>query len=95
MKAAVRSKYGLPGDLSIKELDIPTPKDDELLIRVHSTSVNRNDCYVLLGRPFAMQLFTGLFKARTSIIGTDYAGQIEVVESAVNSFNAGDKIMGF
>jgi NADPH:quinone reductase-like Zn-dependent oxidoreductase len=95
MKAAVRFKYGLPGDLSIKELDIPTPKDDEVLIRVHASTVNRSDCHVLSGRPFFMRLFTGLFKPRASIIGTDFAGQIEAVGSTVQSFKAGDKIMGF
>jgi NADPH:quinone reductase-like Zn-dependent oxidoreductase len=95
MKAAVRTKYGLPGDLSIKELDIPTPKDDEVLIRVHATTVNRSDCHVLSGRPFAMRLFTGLFKPRSSIIGSDFAGQIEATGSTVQSFKAGDKIMGF
>ena len=95
MKAAVRFKYGLPGDLSIKELDIPTPKDDEVLIRVHASTVNRSDCHVLSGKPFFMRLFTGLFKPRASIIGTDFAGQIEAVGSTVQSFKAGDKIMGF
>jgi NADPH:quinone reductase-like Zn-dependent oxidoreductase len=95
MKAAVRSKYGLPGDLRIKELDIPTPKDDELLIRVHATTVNRTDCHVLSGRPFVMRLFTGLLKPRASIIGSDFAGEIEAVGSAVQSFKAGDKVMGF
>ena len=95
MKAAVRFKYGLPGDLSIKELDIPTPKDDEVLIRVHASTLNRSDCHVLSGRPFFMRLFTGLFKPRASIIGTDFAGQIEAVGSTVQSFKAGDKIMGF
>jgi len=95
MKAAVRSKYGLPGDLCIKELDIPTPKDDEVLIRVYASTVNRSDCHVLSGKPFFMRLFTGLFKPRSLIIGTDFAGQIESVGSAVQSFKAGDKIMGF
>jgi NADPH:quinone reductase-like Zn-dependent oxidoreductase len=95
MKAAVRSKYGLPGDLSIKELDIPTPKENELLIKVHATTVNRSDCHVLSGRPFMMRLFTGLFKPRLSIIGSDFAGQIEAVGSAVQSFKIGDKVMGF
>lgn len=95
MKAAVRSKYGLPGDLCIKELDIPTPKDDEVLIRVYASTVSRSDCHVLSGKPFFMRLFTGLFKPRSSIIGTDFAGQIESVGSAVQSFKAGDKIMGF
>ena len=95
MKAAVRSKYGLPGDLTIMELDISTPKEDEVLIKVYATTVNRSDCHVLSGRPFFMRLFTGLFKPRASIIGTDFAGQIEAVGSGVQSFKAGDKIMGF
>lgn len=95
MKAAVRSKYGLPGDLSVKELDIPTPKDDEVLIRVHTTTVNRTDCHVLSGRPFFMRLFTGLFKPRSSIIGSDFTGEIAATGSMVKTFKAGDMIMGF
>src|SRR5262249_40792724 len=95
MKAAVRSKYGLTGDLCIKELDIPTPKNNEVLIRVHASTVNRSDCHVLSGRPFFMRLFTGLFKPRSSIIGSDFAGQIEAIGSAVQSFKTGDLIMGF
>jgi NADPH:quinone reductase-like Zn-dependent oxidoreductase len=95
MKAAVRSKYGLPGDLSIKELEIPIPKDDEVLIKVYATTVNRSDCHVLSGKPFPMRFFTGLFKPRLSIIGSDFAGQIEAIGSNVRSFKAGDKIMGF
>jgi len=95
MKAAIRSKYGLPGDLRIQELEIPTPKDDEVLIRVHATTVNRSDCHVLSGRPFFMRLFTGLFKPQSSIIGTDFTGEIAATGSGVQSFKAGDKIMGF
>ena len=95
MKAAVRSKYGLPGDLTIKELDIPTPREDEVLIRVHATTVNRSDCHVLSGKPFIMRFFTGLFKPRASIIGTDFTGEIAAVGSSVRSFTTGDKIMGF
>lgn len=95
MKAAVRSKYGLPGDLHVAELDIPTPKEDEVLIRVHATTVNRSDCHVLSGRPFMMRLFTGLLKPRLSTTGTDFAGQIEAVGSTVRSFKAGDQVMGF
>ena len=95
MKAAVRSKYGSPEVLSIKELDIPTPKDDEVLIRVHASTVNRSDCHVLTGKPFIMRLFTGLSKPKRSIIGTDFVGQIEAVGSTVSSFKVGDKLMGF
>src|SRR5262245_25267426 len=95
MKAAVRSKYGLPGDLSIKELDIPIPKDDEVLIRVRATTVNRSDCHVLWGKPFFMRFFTGLFKPKSSIIGSDFSGEIAAVGPGVTSFKPGDKIMGF
>ncbi|MDP9230796.1 MAG: NAD(P)-dependent alcohol dehydrogenase [Bacteroidota bacterium] len=95
MKAAFRSKYVPPGDLSIKELDIPTPKNDEVLIRVHASTVNRSDCHVLSGKPFVMRFFTGLLKPRASIIGTDFTGEIAAVGSSVKSFKAGDKIMGF
>jgi len=95
MKAAVRSKYGLPGDLAIKELDMPGPKEDEVLIKVYATTVNRSDCHVLSGKPFFMRFFTGLFKPKESIIGSDFTGQIHAVGSNVRSFNPGDKIMGF
>ena len=95
MKAAVRSNYGLPGDLHIEELDIPTPNDDEVLIRVHATTVNRSDCHVLSGKPFFMRFFTGLFQPRASVIGSDFAGEIAAVGSAVRQFKAGDQIMGF
>src|ERR1700704_1538849 len=95
MKAAVRLKYGLEGALSIKEIEIPTPKSDEVLIKVHATTVNRSDCHVLWGRPFLMRLFTGLFKPRLSIIGSDFAGQIAAVGENVRSFKVGEKIMGF
>ena len=95
MKPSVRTKYGIPGDISIKEFDIPTPADNEVLIRVYATTVNRSDCHVLSGRPFIMRLFTGLFKPRSSVIGTDFAGEIAATGSRVQSFKTGDKIMGF
>jgi len=95
MKAAVRTKFGLPGDLAIKELPIPTPADNEVLIRVYASTVNRSDCHVLSGKPFYMRLFVGLFKPKSSIIGSDFTGQIEAVGSAVKTFKPGDKIMGF
>lgn len=95
MKAAVRSNYGSAEVLSIKELAIPTSKENEVLIKVHATTVNRSDCHVLTGRPLAMRLFTGLLKPRASIIGSDFAGEIAAVGSAVKSFKPGDNIMGF
>ena len=95
MKAAVRSKYGSSNVLSIKEVEIPTPKDNEILIRVYAATVNRTDYHILTGMPFFMRFFTGLFKPRISITGTDFAGQIEATGKNVKSFKAGDKVMGF
>jgi len=95
MKAAVRSKYGSPKVLTIKEVKIPTPKDDEILIRVYATTVNRTDCHILSGLPFIMRFFTGLFKPRLATTGTDFAGQIESAGKNVKSFKPGDKVMGF
>ena len=95
MKAAVRTKYGLPGDLSIKELEIPTPAENEVLIKVYATTANRSDCHVLSGKPLFMHLFTGFFKPKESIIGSDFAGEVEATGSSVRAFKPGDKIMGF
>src|ERR1035438_1938320 len=95
MKAAVRSKYGSPDILSIQEIDIPTPKDNEVVVRVYSTTVNRTDCAILSGKPFISRLFTGLYKPSLLVTGTDFAGKIEAIGKDVKSFKAGDNVMGF
>lgn len=95
MKAAVRSKYGPPGVITIQEVDKPTPKENELLVRVHAASVNRSDNHVLTGRPYIMRLFTGLFKPKLASTGSDFAGQVEATGAGVKSFKEGDKVMGF
>src|SRR6266446_2354649 len=95
MKAAVHSKYVPPGVLSLQEIDKPTPKDNEVLIRVYAASVNRSDNHVLTGRPFVMRFFTGLFKPKLVVTGSDFAGQVEATGPAVRSFKVGDKVMGF
>ena len=95
MKAAVRTKFGLPGDLTVKEIGKPTPKDNEVLIRVFASTVNRSDCHELSGKPWFMRLFVGFFKPKESIIGSDFTGQVEAVGSTVRAFKPGDKIMGF
>ncbi len=95
MKAAVRTKFGLPGDLTIKEIDKPIPKENEVLIKVYASTVNRSDCHVLSGEPKYMRLFVGFSKPKESIIGSDFTGQVEAVGSTVKAFKTGDKIMGF
>ena len=94
-RSAVRSKYGSAEVLSIKELETPTPTDNEILIKIYAATVNRSDCHLLTGKPLLMRLFTGLSKPKLSITGTDFAGQIEATGKNVTSFKTGDKVMGF
>lgn len=95
MKAAIRTKYGLPELLKIQEVDLPTPNDNEVLVKVYATTVSRTDNHLLEGTPFIMRLFSGLFKPRLPITGTDFAGQIESTGKNVSAFKTGDNVMGF
>jgi NADPH:quinone reductase-like Zn-dependent oxidoreductase len=95
MKAAAHFKYGPPAEvLSITEINKPAPKDNEVLVRVHAASANRTDHFVIIGQ-FMMRLFKGLFKPKNPFIGSDFSGQVEATGSAVTTFKAGDKVMGF
>jgi NADPH:quinone reductase-like Zn-dependent oxidoreductase len=95
MKAAVRYKYGPPEEvLSIKEFDKPTLNDNEVLIRVHASSANRTDHYMIIGQ-FIMKVLLGLFKPKKPFIGSDFAGEVETIGTAVTTFKVGDKVMGF
>lgn len=95
MKAIVCTKYGSPDVLELKEVEIPSPKDNELLIRIHATTVNRTDCAMLRAEPFIMRFFTGLFKPNRSILGTEFAGKIEAIGKDVMSFTVGNDVFGF
>ena len=95
MKAAVYEKYGSPSVLKIKKVEKPTPKDNEVLIRVYATTVNRTDCAMLRAKPFIMRFFTGLLKPNKPIPGTDFAGKIEAVGKNVELLKVGDKVFGF
>lgn len=95
MKAAVRTRYGGPEVLSIKEVPVPAIKDNELLIRVHAATVNRTDCGVLWGKPFIFRFFTGLFRPKYASTGTDFAGTVEALGKKVSGFKSGDRVFGF
>ncbi len=95
MKAATRAQYGDPSVISIKEVEKPAPKDNEVLVKVHATTVNRTDVGVLTGAPFVFRFFTGLPKPRYQITGTDFAGQIENIGKNVQNFKVGDRVWGF
>lgn len=95
MKAAFRTRYGDPSVLTIKDIDKPIPKDNEILIRVYASTINRTDEGVLLGKPFVFRFFTGLLKPRYNTTGTDFAGQIESIGKNVTQFKVGDRVWGF
>ena len=95
MKAIVYTKYGPPDVLQLKEIAKPIPRDHEVLIKIHATTVNRTDCATIRARPFFMRIFTGLFKPKKQIPGTEFAGEIEAVGKSVSSLKVGDKVFGF
>lgn len=95
MKAAVRQKYGPPGVLRVKELQIPVPKKNEVLVKVKATTVNRSDCGVLTGKPWAIRLFTGIIKPRLKVTGSDFSGLVVAKGVDVAEFNIGDDVYGF
>jgi NADPH:quinone reductase-like Zn-dependent oxidoreductase len=95
MKAIVYTEYGSPDVLELKEVEKPTPRDNEVLVKVYATTVNRTDCATIRAKPFFMRLFTGLFKPKKQIPGTEFAGEIEAVGKNVTSLKVGDKVFGF
>ena len=95
MKAIVYTKYGPPEVLRLKEVEKPVPKDNEVLIKIHATTVNRTDCAILRAKPFISRFVTGIFKPNKPIPGTEFAGKIEAVGKNVTSYKVGDKIFGF
>jgi NADPH:quinone reductase-like Zn-dependent oxidoreductase len=95
MKAAVHTSYGPPDVVRISEVEKPTPKDNELLVRVHATTVNRTDCGIRAAKPFIVRFFTGLIRPRITVLGNEFAGEVEAVGRGVTSFEVGDQVFGF
>jgi len=94
MKASVNTKYGLPDVLQIKEIPKPIPKDNEVLVKIHATTVNRTDCGFRRPDYFIVRLFNGLFKPRKHILGSEFAGEIESIGKNVTLFKTGDEVFG-
>ena len=95
MKAIFRDNYGPPDVLRIEEITKPIPKDDEVLLKVHSASVNRADSHGLRGTPFIARIILGgIIKPKVKILGYDFSGQIEAVGRNVTKFQTGDEVFG-
>jgi len=94
MRAAVFDRYGPPDVLRIEEVDKPVPKDDEVLVKVHATTVNRTDCGLRAGHPFLVRFFFGLLRPKLRVLGSEMAGEIEAVGASVRDFAVGDRVFG-
>jgi NADPH:quinone reductase-like Zn-dependent oxidoreductase len=94
MKAVVYDSYGAPDVQRLEDVERPVPKEDEVLVRIHATTVTRSDCGVRGGKPFIIRLFFGLRRPKERILGTELAGEIEAVGAAVSEFAVGDHVFG-
>src|SRR5919198_5452939 len=94
MKAVVHDRYGPPEVLRVEEVERPLPGGDEILVRVHATTVNRTDCHRRRADPFLWRLLLGLRRPKQRVLGMEFAGVVEAVGSAVDAFAAGDEVFG-
>jgi NADPH:quinone reductase-like Zn-dependent oxidoreductase len=91
MKAVVYRRYGSPDVLRFTDVEKPTPKDNEVLVKVHAVSLNRSDWEALRGKPLYARI-TGPFRPRHHILGSDIAGRVEAVGRATTEFQPGDEV---
>jgi NADPH:quinone reductase-like Zn-dependent oxidoreductase len=94
MRAVVHHHYGPPEVIRLEEVERPVPADDEVLVRVHATTVNRTDTGLRSAEFFISRFFTGLLRPRNRILGMELAGEVEAVGAAVTEFKVGDQVFG-
>ena len=94
MRAVVFDRYGPPEVLHLEEIERPVPEDDEVLVRIHATTVNRTDCGLRAANPFFARVFTGIRKPRNRTPGMELAGVVEEIGAGVTEFEVGDEVFG-
>ena len=94
MRAVVHERYGPPEVLRLEEVERPVPADDEVLVRVRATTVNRTDTGLRSADYFISRFFTGLLRPRNKVLGMEFAGEVEAVGASVNEFKVGDQVFG-
>ena len=94
MRAVVFDRYGPPDVLHLEDTGLPIPKDGEVRVKVHATTVSRTDTALRQGVPFASRFVTGALRPRRRILGSDFAGEVDAVGAAVTEFALGDRVFG-
>ncbi len=94
MRAVVHDRYGPPDVLRLEEVERPVPKDDEVLVKIYATTVNRTDCGMRSAEPFIVRFFAGLRRPKRRILGMELAGEVEAIGAAVTEFAVGDHVFG-
>jgi len=95
MRAMILTKYGSPDFFKLEEVEKPTPKDDEVLVKIIASSINSWDWESLMGKPFVNRFMFGILKpTKIKILGCDIAGQVEAVGKNVKQFQSGDVELG-
>jgi NADPH:quinone reductase-like Zn-dependent oxidoreductase len=95
MKAIVYREYGPPEVAVLEEVPTPVPADQEVLIKVHASTVNRTDCGFRSAEYFIVRFFSGLIRPKNQILGCEFAGEIGSIGKNVTSFKVGDRVFGF
>jgi NADPH:quinone reductase-like Zn-dependent oxidoreductase len=95
VKAITYTSYGPPEVLSLTDAPKPEINDDEVLVRVRATTVNRTDCGVLRAKPFFIRLVYGLRRPRHTILGNEFAGRVEAIGKDVSAFGVNDDVIGY
>ena len=95
MKAAIYSQYGRPEVVRLAEIEKPVAKDNEVLIKVSTSTVNRTDCGFRSANYFIVRFWSGLIRPRNPVLGCEFAGVIEAIGKNVTLFKPGDKVFGY
>jgi NADPH:quinone reductase-like Zn-dependent oxidoreductase len=94
MRAVVVDRYG-PADVQrLEDVERPVPKEDEVLVKIHATTVTRTDCGIRAAKPWFIRLLFGLLRPKQRILGTELAGEVEAIGAAVSQFAVGDYVFG-
>ncbi len=95
MKAAVRDRYVDFSEIEIRNIPIPDINEDEVLVKIHASTINRTGCALVNAKPFIMRFFIGFMKPKRLVLGTDFSGEVVKVGKSVDQYKVGDRVMGF